>query len=266
MRPRNAEEIAGLALVSELYPAIYRIRSSRPPHHRRAWSDLGFAYQLGLRYVVEYSNQGIKFTCDSSMNVASDSESSLNPPASVATKFEIPEGTFVLTYDKLESEVIIQSVQDYTAGATAVFIGTTRNSFQGALGHFCPSRPFSRRLLRVLGRIVTRLEYQAYSKMATKTMKDIFLSIHTHATRSEHAVSSGPPVSPLLRCVVHHRLGFVPVGEASIVIAVSSPHRKEAFVACEYLLEQVKLNVPIWKKEVYENDEPQWKANHPPRS
>ena len=63
--------------------------------------------------------------------------------------------------------------------------------------------------------------------------------------------------------MVHHRLGLVPVGEASIVIAVSSPHRKEAFVACEYILEQVKLNVPIWKKEVYESGEPQWKANHP---
>ena len=109
-----------------------------------------------------------------------------------------------------------------------------------------------------------RLEYQAYSKLAVKTMKDIFLSAHENATLSEHAVLSGPPVSPLLHCAVHHRLGVVPVGEASIVIAVSSPHRKEAFVACEYLLEQVKLNVPIWKKEVYESGEPRWKENYPP--
>ena len=111
---------------------------------------------------------------------------------------------------------------------------------------------------------MTRLEYQAYSEMAVKTMTGIFLSAHANATRSEHAVPSGPPVFPLLRCVVHHRLGVVPVGEASIVIAVSSSHRKEAFVACEYLLEQVKLDVPIWKKEVYESGESQWKANHPP--
>jgi len=173
-----------------------------------------------------------------------DSEPSLNPPASIAAKLEIPEGTFVLTYDKLDSEAIIQSVQDGGAGATAVFIGTTRNSFQG--------------------QAVTRLEYQAYSKMAVKTMTDIFISAHANATRSEHAASSGPPVSPLLHCVVHHRLGIVPVGEPSIIIAVSSPHRKEAFVACEYLLEQLKLNVPIWKKEVYESGEPRWKANDPP--
>jgi len=193
----------------------------------------------------------------------SNSEPFLNPPASVATQLEVPEGTFVLTYDKLDSEAIILSVQDDTAGAIAVFIGTTRNSFQGASIHSSVSlcAPIS-----VPGQVVTRLEYQAYSKMAVMTMTNIFLSTHANATRSEHAVSSGPPVSPLLRCAVHHRLGLVPVGEASIVIAVSSPHRKEAFVACEYLLEQVKLNVPIWKKEVYESGEPQWKANHPPPS
>ena len=62
-----------------------------------------------------------------------DPEPSLIPPASVATELQIPEGTFVLTYDKLDSEAIIRSVQDDTAGAIAVFIGTTRNSFQGAL-------------------------------------------------------------------------------------------------------------------------------------
>ena len=110
---------------------------------------------------------------------------------------------------------------------------------------------------------MTRLEYQAYSRMAVSVMKDIFISAHANATRSEHAVPSGPPVSPLLHCVVHHRLGVVPVGEASIAIAVSSPHRKEAFVACEYLLEQVKLSVPIWKKEVYESGDQRWKANNP---
>ena len=64
-----------------------------------------------------------------------DSESSLNSPASLAAKLEIPEGSFVLTYDKLDSEAIIRSAQDDAAGAIAVFIGTTRNSFQGALNN-----------------------------------------------------------------------------------------------------------------------------------
>ena len=110
---------------------------------------------------------------------------------------------------------------------------------------------------------MARLEHQAYIKLAVKAMIDIFLSAHANATRSEHAALSGPPVPPPLHCVVHYRLGVVPVGEASIVITVSSPHRKEAFVVCEYLLEQLKLSVPIWKREVYESGEPRWKANDP---
>lgn len=68
----------------------------------------------------------------------------------------------------------------------------------------------------------------------------------------------------LIRSAVYHRLGTVPVGEPSIVIAVSSPHRKEAFVACEYILEEVKLRAQIWKREFYEGereDEAEWKAN-----
>jgi len=77
----------------------------------------------------------------------SDPESSLNPPASVAAKLQITEGTFVLTYDKLDSEAIIRSVQDDTAGAIAAFIGTTRNSFQGASP---TTLPFTPRFPRIL--------------------------------------------------------------------------------------------------------------------
>ena len=65
------------------------------------------------------------------MNRISDPQPPATPPASIAAELQIPEGTFVLTYDKLDSEAIIRSVQDDTAGAIAVFIGTTRNSFQG---------------------------------------------------------------------------------------------------------------------------------------
>jgi len=101
---------------------------------------------------------------------------------------------------------------------------------------------------------VTRLECQVYNKIAVKAMMNTFLSAHANTTQSEHAA---------LHRVVHYRLGVVPAGEASIVTAVSSPHRREAFVACEYILEQVKLDVPIWK-EAYESGELRWKANDPP--
>jgi len=77
-------------------------------------------------------------------------------------------------------------------------------------------------------------------------------------------VSVAPTEDPLMCCVLHHRLGPVPVGEPSIIVAVSSPHRKQAIAACEMILEQVKQTAQIWKLEFYE-DEPleaaQWKAN-----
>lgn len=75
------------------------------------------------------------------------------------------------------------------------------------------------------------------------------------------------PAARIIASAVHHRLGEVPVGEASIVIAVSSPHRKQAFVACEYILEEVKAKAQIWKREYYvghKDDEASWKANNAP--
>lgn len=111
---------------------------------------------------------------------------------------------------------------------------------------------------------MTRLEYQAYSKLAIKTMADIVCAAHNSVARSDHHPSSEYK-SSLIRSSVHHRLGTVPVGEPSIVIAVSSPHRKEAFVACELILEQVKQRAQIWKREYYDGeneDEAEWKANH----
>ncbi|KAI0639483.1 molybdenum cofactor synthesis 2 [Trametes polyzona] len=168
------------------------------------------------------------------------------PSASVAARLDIPEGTCALTYEPLNAQAIIQSVADDGAGATAVFIGTTRNSFKG--------------------KVVTRLEYQAYSKLAIKTMADILRDAHSRYTRSDHKATDSGDVraTSLIRSAVHHRLGTVPVGEPSIVIAVSSPHRKEAFMACELILEEVKLKAQIWKREFYEGEreeDAEWKAN-----
>jgi molybdopterin synthase catalytic subunit len=116
-----------------------------------------------------------------------------------------------------------------------------------------------------IGKVVTKLEYTAYSKLAIKTMQAIVSKAHATATRNEHAtVPQAHYSSSLVKCVVYHRIGVVPVGEPSIIIAVSSPHRKEAFVACEYILEEVKEKVQIWKREFYEgmdDSEAEWKAN-----
>ncbi|KLO17064.1 molybdenum cofactor synthesis 2, partial [Schizopora paradoxa] len=161
--------------------------------------------------------------------------------ASHSDRLETGNGECVLSYEPLDTQNIIKSVGDDAAGAIAVFIGTTRNSFQG--------------------KTVVHLEYQAYSSLAIKTMATILESANTLVGRSEHSVQGTVPA--LIKCKLHHRLGVVPVGEPSIVIAVSSPHRRESFQACEFILEEVKAKAQIWKREYYEggNEDAQWKEN-----
>lgn len=60
---------------------------------------------------------------------------------------------------------------------------------------------------------------------------------------------------------IYHRIGEVPISEASVVIAISSPHREESLKAVDYAINTLKAVVPIWKKEIYESEEPQWKQN-----
>ena len=183
------------------------------------------------------------------------------PPASVEAKEEIPEGISVLTYNPLNSDEIIRSVADDRAGATAVFIGTTRNSFKGK--SITSKTRCKAQSLFFSGKVVTRLDYQAYSKLAIKTITNIVRETHAQYSRSAHQAPD-QPVQAIIRCAIHHRLGTVPVGEPSIVIAVSSPHRKESFLACEFILEEVKLKAQIWKREFYEGEndaDAEWKAN-----
>ncbi|KAJ7071078.1 Molybdopterin biosynthesis MoaE [Mycena amicta] len=154
--------------------------------------------------------------------------------ASVEARLELPFGCCQLSFDRLEPQAIIASVgNDPGAGAIAVFIGITRKD-------------------NLNGKIVARLQYQAYSKLAIKTMANIMEDV-------DQSVSTTTG-----RYAIYHRLGVVPVGEPSIVIAVSAPHRKEAFAACERILEEVKAKCQIWKREFYENesdDIAEWKAN-----
>ena len=92
--------------------------------------------------------------------------------------------------------------------------GTTRNSFKG----FCFAKECGYIVTQIgsTGKIVTRLEYQAYSKLALKTVVGIVREAAISVSRSEHYPANNTPVSTLIRCAVHHRLGIVPVGEPSI--------------------------------------------------
>jgi len=117
-------------------------------------------------------------------------------------------------------------------------------------------------------KLVTSLEYEAYTKMALKAMLSIIEKARLGSLQppvAERATASIAPQNPygttITRIHISHRLGLVPVGESSIVIAVSSPHRRESFEVAEWLLEQVKREVPIWKRELYSQAKPAWKAN-----
>ncbi|ANA78941.1 molybdopterin converting factor [Paenibacillus glucanolyticus] len=135
------------------------------------------------------------------------------------------DGNCLITYDKLSVEEAVAKVHDANHGATLSFIGTTRE-MTGEM------------------RTVT-LEYEAYIPMALKEMQQICADI----------LSQWPGT----QCAISHRIGTVGIGETSVVIAVSSPHRASCYDASRYAIEQLKRSVPIWKKEIWD-DGSEWKG------
>ena len=133
---------------------------------------------------------------------------------------------YFLTKNAIDVSTIRASVERPEAGAVLVFEGTTRNHHDG--------------------RTVVRLEYEAYGGMAEEQMAQIGLQV---ASRWPNA-----------RVAIAHRVGVVPVGEASVVIATSAPHRDAAYAANRFAIDTLKAVVPIWKKEIY-SDGSIWKAN-----
>jgi len=92
-----------------------------------------------------------------------------------------------------------------------------------------------------LGRAVLFLEYEAYEPLAVRAL--------------ERIVTEARDAWPSARLGVHHRVGRLELGEASIIVAAASPHRGDAFAACRYAIERVKQIVPIWKREHFEGGE-----------
>jgi molybdopterin synthase catalytic subunit len=99
------------------------------------------------------------------------------------------------------------------------------------------------------GKEVLRLEFEAYEPMAISELRII----------ANEIINTWPDVNHIY---LHHRLGIVPAGELAVVAAIASPHRAEAFAACEYLMNRLKESVPIWKKECY-SDGYYWVSSTP---
>ena len=123
-----------------------------------------------------------------------------------------------ITMAPLDTEALVGALDTTGIGAVTTFIGLVR-------GHN-------------LGRRVLHLEYEAYEALAVKGLDRI--------------VSESLEKWPSVRVAIHHRIGRMEIGDASVAIAAASPHRGEAFAASRYAIERIKQIVPIWKHEYFE--------------
>lgn len=129
----------------------------------------------------------------------------------------------------IDLRAVHEAVRDPRCGAICLFEGTARDHHDG--------RP------------VGQLAYEAYRPMAEKELRRLAAEV-----RARHPA--------VVRLALAHRLGDVPLAEASVVVAVSTPHRADAFEACRYTIDALKARVPIWKRESYtDGAAPQWVAN-----
>jgi molybdopterin synthase catalytic subunit len=126
-------------------------------------------------------------------------------------------GAFLLSEEPLSLDRVVDEVRSADAGAIATFTGTTRV------------------------RSVTHLDYEAYEGMAERVMAEI-----AEKLLERYALTA---------IAIHHRIGRVGIGETSVVIAVSAPHRGDALAACRDAIDELKERVPLWKKEVYAGGE-----------
>lgn len=133
--------------------------------------------------------------------------------------------SFSITFAPLSLEAAYQLADDGANGAIVLMSGMVRNNTDG--------------------QAVVALEYQAYEPMAVAVFKQIAAEIRQQWPDVTHVV-------------IHHRTGKLTVGEISVLVAVGCPHRSEAFSACQYAIDTLKHNAPIWKKEIWQDGSTSW--------
>lgn len=135
-----------------------------------------------------------------------------------------------ITSEPIDPSDILRRVGDSGDGAVLLFLGTVRD--------------------RNEGRAVQGMEYEAYEEMAREVLGEI--------AREAGALLGTDQVA------VVHRLGSLSVGEVSVAIAVSSPHRAQAYEASRYVIEEIKKRLPVWKREHYVDGERSWVRGQTP--
>jgi molybdopterin synthase catalytic subunit len=129
-----------------------------------------------------------------------------------------------LTANPIDTQALLKEIADPQDGAAVLFLGVVRNHHQG--------------------RAVQRIDYEAYEPMALKELQKI-----TEEVSRAHE---------LQRVLVVHRFGRHEIGDASIAVVIGSPHRAPAFEAAKEIMDRVKADVPIWKKEHFEDGRIEW--------
>lgn len=146
------------------------------------------------------------------------------PAVNLARQVPPPASMIELTNDPIDTEALLREVASPLAGAAILFVGVTRE---------------------VTGeRQTASLDYECYAEMAIAKLTEL------RAAACDRW--------PLTGCAIVHRLGHLGIGEASVGIAVSSPHRREAFEAGQWLIDTLKESVPIWKKENWADGTTEW--------
>jgi molybdopterin synthase catalytic subunit len=134
---------------------------------------------------------------------------------------------FQITNQPLDPAPLAALVAAPDMGAVVTFAGIVRNNFGG--------------------RATAYLEYQAYEPMAATVLRDL-------AEQARARFSTG-------EIAIHHRVGRLEIGETAVLIVVAAPHRHEAFVAAEWLMDRIKEVAPIWKKEIWADGASEWVGN-----
>ncbi|MCA8988961.1 MAG: molybdenum cofactor biosynthesis protein MoaE [Planctomycetaceae bacterium] len=135
-----------------------------------------------------------------------------------------PKAWIQISPDPIPVEEILQRVRDLRCGAVVLFLGTVRELTDG--------------------RRTVSLSYESYEQMAELEIRKL--------------IREAQASWPLRHVAIQHRIGPLQLGDDAVAVAVSSPHRKEAFAAAEFLMDRIKQTVPIWKQEHWSDGQSEW--------
>jgi molybdopterin synthase catalytic subunit len=190
------------------------------------WEQLESRYPPLARYRSIVLTSLNEEYVDRAAVISDGDELAMFPPVSGGSTSESmisdrPREMYRLTREAIDARAIAELILRPEDGAICLFEGVVRNNSKGKATRF--------------------LEYEAYETMALKTMEEIGAFV-----RQAWDIGS---------VAIIHRLGHMEIGEASVAIVITSPHRKASFDACEYAIDRLKKIVPIWKKEFFQDGE-----------